>query len=50
MQYEIVKTGSKGNAIVVFSRFLLDCGVPYKVIKPYLNNIKLVFISHLHTW
>ena len=49
MNYEILKTGSKGNAIVVENKFLLDCGVSYKLIEPYLKDIKLVFISHIHS-
>lgn len=49
MHYEILKTGSKGNCIIVENKFMLDCGVPYKVIKPYLNDIKMVFISHEHS-
>lgn len=49
MSYEIISTGSKGNCIVVNNNILLDIGVSYKKIKPYLKNIKLVFISHRHT-
>lgn len=28
---------------------MLDCGVPYKLVEPYLDDIKLIFISHKHT-
>lgn len=48
MKYEILKTGSKGNCIIVEDKFMLDCGVPYKVVEPYLKDIKLIFISHIH--
>ena len=27
---------------------MLDCGVTYAKIKPYLNKVKLIFISHIH--
>lgn len=47
--YNILKSGSKGNAIIVENIFLFDCGVPYSTIKPYLKDIKLVFISHVHS-
>ena len=49
MDYEIIKTGSKGNCIIVEKKFMLDCGVPYKSIKDRLKDIKLIFISHEHS-
>ena len=48
MKYNIIGSSSKGNAIVVEDKILLDCGVSYTKIKPYLKNIKLIFISHVH--
>ena len=48
MKYEIIGSSSQGNAIVVEDFLLLDCGVSYKKLKPYLKNIKLIFISHVH--
>lgn len=48
MNYEIINTGSDGNAILINNCFLLDCGINYKKIKSYLKNIKLIFISHSH--
>lgn len=48
MKYEIIGSSSKGNAIVVEDFMLLDCGVSYSKLKPYLNKIKLIFISHVH--
>lgn len=48
MNYEILNTGSKGNCIILNSDFILDCGVPYKMVKPYLKDIKCIFISHSH--
>lgn len=48
MTYKILASGSSGNAILLDNGILLDCGVPYKLIKPHLQNIKLIFISHEH--
>lgn len=48
MKFEIIKSGSKGNCIIVEDKFMLDCGVPYKIISAYLKDIKLIFISHAH--
>lgn len=49
MTYEILSTGSKGNAIVVNDYLLLDCGISYKRLKPYLRKVKVIFISHEHS-
>lgn len=46
MRYDIIGSSSKGNAIVVEDMLLLDCGVSYSKLKPYLKKIKLIFISH----
>lgn len=48
MKYDIIDSGSDGNSIIINDFFMLDCGVTYKKIKPYLNKIKLIFISHSH--
>ena len=48
MKYEIIGSSSKGNCIVVEDILMLDCGVSYTRIKPYLKKIKLIFISHIH--
>ena len=48
MKYEIIGSSSKGNAIIVEDILMLDCGLSYARIKPYLKNVKLMFISHTH--
>lgn len=48
MTYEILSTGSKGNATIVNDYLLLDCGISYKKLKKYLKKVKVVFISHEH--
>lgn len=48
MKYNIIGSSSKGNAIVLEDVFLLDCGVSYTKLKPYLKDIKLIFVSHVH--
>ena len=48
MKYEIIGSSSKGNCIVVEDMLMLDCGVSYSRIKPYLKKVKLIFISHCH--
>ena len=48
MTYKIIASGSSGNAILLSNGILLDCGVPFKKIEPYLYKIKAIFISHEH--
>lgn len=45
--YNIISSSSKGNAILVNNYMLIDCGVSFKKIKPYLNGIKVICLTHL---
>ena len=47
-QYKIIATGSKGNAILYHNCILVDCGVPFTLLKPYYKDIKLVLLTHIH--
>lgn len=49
MEYRIISTGSKGNAVILNNEILIDCGVPYKAIKPYAKKLKLVLLTHIHS-
>jgi phosphoribosyl 1,2-cyclic phosphodiesterase len=46
--HNIVSTGSKGNAIIYFGKILLDCGVSFALLKPYLYDIQIVLLTHIH--
>ena len=48
MIYEILSTGSKGNAVILDSEILIDCGVPWKKLKPYAGALRLVLLTHWH--
>lgn len=47
--YNIISTGSKGNAVIYFDSILIDCGVPYSHIKPYIDKIQIVLLTHQHS-
>ena len=49
MHYDIINSNSKGNAIILEDKIMLDCGVTYTKIKKYLKKIKIIFISHVHS-
>lgn len=47
--YHVISTGSKGNAVVINEFILVDCGVPFKSIKPFASKLKLVLLTHIHS-
>ena len=49
MQCEILATGSAGNAVVLGGTILIDCGVPYKLLAPYVHDLRLVLLTHIHS-
>jgi len=50
MTYDILATGSSGNAVVINGEILIDCGVPYKTLEKsgYIKNLKRVLLTHEH--
>ena len=48
MKYNIISTGSKGNAVII-GDVLIDIGVPYSKLHEYLYDIKIIFITHKHS-
>ena len=46
--YEVLATGSTGNAVVIDGQILVDCGVRYKVVKPVAKALRLVLLTHWH--
>lgn len=48
IRYNILSTGSDGNAVIIQDIVLIDCGVSWKLIEPYAKGLKLVLISHIH--
>lgn len=48
MIYNIISTGSIGNAVVINDFILIDCGVPFKALKSVYKNLKLVLLTHIH--
>ena len=49
IEYDVISSGSLGNAILIQKNILIDFGVPYKKIEPYMNDIKLVLATHIHS-
>lgn len=45
---EVVATGSSGNFVVVQNKVAIDVGVSYKTVEPYMQDIRLVLLTHQH--
>lgn len=48
IDFEILATGSTGNAIIINDTILIDCGVPFKTIRDHYKKLKLVLLTHIH--
>lgn len=48
MNYNIIATGSTGNAVVVNDYILIDCGVSFKALKDVYKKLKIVLLTHIH--
>lgn len=48
MNYNIISSSSKGNAVIYHDQILVDCGISYKKLKPYINDLKIVLLTHEH--
>ena len=49
MEYEVIATGSTGNACVVGKSILIDVGVSFKSLKNVYEDLKLVLLTHIHS-
>ena len=49
MDYTVISTGSKGNCVIIGGKVMVDCGVSWKAIKPYVKDLQLVLLSHEHS-
>lgn len=49
MQYEVISTGSQGNAVVINNIILIDCGVSFKALKDYYKKLSIVLLTHIHS-
>lgn len=49
MRYDVIATGSSGNAVLINGAILIDCGVSYKKLSPYVGGLRLVLLTHVHS-
>lgn len=48
MTYDVIATGSSGNAVVINEKIMIDCGVPFSRIRPHMKDLQLVLLTHIH--
>ena len=46
--YNILATGSSGNAIIYLDTILVDVGVSQRKLSPFLDKLELVLLTHIH--
>lgn len=46
--YQVISSSSKGNAVLYHDFILVDCGVSFASILPYVNRIKIILLTHEH--
>lgn len=51
IEFEIISSGSKGNAVLLSGQVLIDCGVPFRKLEEcgVVDNIKYIFLTHQHS-
>lgn len=48
VNYNIIQSGSAGNAVIIENFILVDCGLSFKKISPYHKDLKVVMLTHQH--
>ena len=46
--YNVISSGSHGNCIIYHNSIMVDCGVPYSKIKPFISDVNIVLLTHKH--
>lgn len=49
MKYNIISSGSDGNAVVLNNVVMVDCGVSFKTLKDVYKTLKIVLLTHVHS-
>lgn len=46
--YQVIASGSTGNAVVYHDSIMVDCGLPFSKIEPFMNQLQIVLLTHEH--
>jgi phosphoribosyl 1,2-cyclic phosphodiesterase len=48
MKYNVLGSSSAGNGIIYHDEILVDVGLPYKTIYPFLKSVNYILLTHHH--
>ena len=48
IDYNVISTGSKGNAVALNKNILIDAGVPFRALSAVYRGLQLVLLTHIH--
>lgn len=48
IDYNIIASGSTGNGTIINGKVLIDCGISFKALRPYIRDLNLVLLTHEH--
>ena len=48
IDYQVISTGSEGNAVLINRAILIDCGVSFRALEPFIKELRLVLLTHIH--
>lgn len=48
IDFQVIASGSTGNAVVLEKGVMIDCGVAFKRLRDIYQNLKLVLLTHIH--
>lgn len=46
--YKVIKSGSTGNAVIYHNSIMVDCGVTFASVLPFLYDIQIILLTHVH--
>lgn len=46
--YNVIASGSTGNCVIYHNSIMVDCGVPFSKVKPFISDIDIVLLTHKH--
>lgn len=48
IDYQVLATGSTGNAVLLNQAVMVDCGIPWKAVEPHAAGLRLILLTHIH--
>lgn len=46
--YEVIASGSTGNAVIYHNSIMVDCGIPYNKLSQKVSNLQIILLTHEH--